>query len=178
MFRLLALVATTLAAPQYPVGYYPSYAGYPGMVYPSYAPISYNPIYQRNLYQPLLVPQAMQTMQASPVAQHNTRAFFGAGALQEINGRMVEQTAATTLPTLPAVASTTATQEITGTVQLTQNALTNVLYNNDAQYKIYVQRSVNDLTGQNIIVALGADCLTIRAVPTAPTAADPNPVSS
>merc|ERR1711862_895414 len=102
----------------------------------------------------------------------NTRAFFGAGALQEINGNLP----AHPFPAAPATAETTATQVIEGTVSLTQNALTNVLYNNDAQYKIYVRnQGPNDLTGQNVIVALGPDCLNIRAVPANPTATDPNP---
>lgn len=137
------------------------------MVYPSYAPISYNPLYQRNLYQPVLVPQAMQG--------DNTRAFFGAGALQEVNGNFVAQTAATTSPTPPAVATTTASQVIEGTLSLTQNALTNLLYNNDAQYKIYVRTTgANlDLTGQNVIVAIGDDCLVA-----APTGQTPDRVSS
>jgi len=168
MFRLLALVATTLAAPQYPYapafgGYYP---GYLTSIYGAPPAISYNP-----LYAPALRSQswgAVPVVQA-PRQDLDTRAFFGAGALQEINGNLAAHDAAAN----PVV--TTATQVIEGTVSLTQNALTNVLYNNDAQYKIYVRTTgMTDLTGQNVIVAIGDNCLVVATNPAAPTAADPN----
>jgi len=169
MFRLLALVATTLAAPQY---YYPGYTGYPMSIYGSPA-ISYNPVYGPALRSPGFYQPGVIPMQAADprIQGDNTRAFFGAGALQEINGRFV----AHPNPAPPAAATTLAAQVIVGTVQLTQNALTNVLYNNDAQYKIYVQnQGPNDLTGQNIIVALAADCLTPAVNPAAVTPTTPN----
>jgi len=155
MFRLLALVATTLAAPQY----YPQYVGYSPISslygYPTYPVSYYDPFATRAIYGGPGAP-VVQVPRAD--AMDNTRAFFGAGALQEVNGRFI---ARDITPPIDAanVANTSPNQVILGTVTLTQNALTNVLFNNDAQYKIYVSnQGPNDLTGQNIIVALAADC--------------------
>ena len=135
--------------------------------------ISYNPIYSPTTR--FIQPGYGPVVQADPRIQvDNTRAFFGAGALQEVNGDF-EAHDATVMP-----AVTTATQEIEGTMQITQNALTNILYSNDAQYKIYVRTDGPnvDLTGQNVIVAIGDDCLNAATNPAAPTAANPNRVSS
>ena len=138
-------------------------------------PSIYNPVYmpRQSFYQPGTYVPVVQDARIVQ-GQDNTRAFFGAGALQEVNGDF-EAHDATVMP-----AVTTATQEIEGTMQITQNALTNILYSNDAQYKIYVRTDGPnvDLTGQNVIVAIGDDCLNAATNPAAPTAANPNRVSS
>merc|ERR1712122_368765 len=110
MLRLLALVATTLAAPQYPYGgiYYPQYAGYPvGLYgYPTYNPISYNPVMRQGIYGPVV---------AAPMVQDpNTRALINFQNFRVINQKFVARDTANT-------ATTTADQVIVGTVEVSQN---------------------------------------------------------
>merc|ERR1712045_280885 len=135
MLRLLALVATTLAAPQYLSPYggylYPQYTGYPmGLYgYPNYSPVRM--AYPTSQYIPMV--QAMNQPQ-SP----NTR-------------QLVKFATSTTQASLVVV----------GTINLSQNLVTDFLNGNEAQYKIYVQSSgTTDLTGKNIRLGLASSCTT------------------
>merc|ERR1712110_962812 len=92
------------------------------------------------------------------VQDPNTRALINFQNFRVINQRFVEQTTATTT-----AGTTTADQVIVGTVEVSQNPVTDFLNGNDAQFKIYVQSSgMMDLTGQNIQVGLNsaASCTT------------------
>merc|ERR1712154_494180 len=134
--------------PLYPYGgvYYPQYAGYPvGLYgYPTYNPISYNPVLRQRIYGPPLVQDP------------NTRALINFQNFRVINQKFVAQTDAITM-----AGDTTASQVIVGTVEVSQNPLTDFLNGNDAQFKIYVQSSgTTDLTGMNVQVELAADCIT------------------
>merc|ERR1711911_142194 len=126
--------------------FYPQYAGYPmGLYgYPTYNPVSYNPGY-------------IPVVRAIPGVQDpDTRALINFQNFRVINQRFVEQTTATTT-----AGTTTADQVIVGTVEVSQNPVTDFLNGNDAQFKIYVQSSgTMDLTGQNIQVGLAATCAT------------------
>ena len=96
---------------------------------------------------------------AAPVVQDpNTRALINFQNFRVINQKFVAQTDATTMATPP---TTTASQVIVGTVEVSQNPLTDFLNGNDAQFKIYVQSSgTTDLTGMNVQVGLASDCIT------------------
>ena len=92
------------------------------------------------------------------VQDPNTRALINFQNFRVINQKFVAQTDATTMATPP---TTTASQVIVGTVEVSQNPLTDFLNGNDAQFKIYVQSSgTTDLTGMNVQVGLAADCIT------------------
>ena len=148
---------------------------------PMYNPVyGYGPVMRtQGLYQPatyIPVVQAASPASTGPVMDEqnqNTRSIIKFQAFQEINQRMVAQTAATTGATPP---TTTATQEIVGTVQITQNPLTNLLNGNDAAFKINIQSSGNPAVagnGARVILAIGDDCVTV-----APTGQTPDRVSS
>merc|ERR1712244_138422 len=100
--------------PLYPYGgvYYPQYAGYPvGLYgYPTYNPISYNPVLRQGIYGPPLVQDP------------NTRALINFQNFRVINQKFVAQTDATTM-----AGDTTASQVIVGTVEVSQNPLTDFL---------------------------------------------------
>merc|ERR1712088_931494 len=139
MLRLLALVATTLAAPQYLSPYggylYPQYTGYPmGLYgYPNYSPVRM--AYPTTQYIPMV--QAMNQPQ-SP----NTRQLVKFENFMEINGNF-------------ATSTTQASLVVVRTINLSQNLVTDFLNGNEAQYKIYVQSSgTTDLTGKNIRLGL------------------------
>ena len=106
--------------------------------YPTYNPVSYNPGY-------------IPVVRAIPGVQDpNTRALINFQNFRVINQRFVAGTP-------------TADQVIAGTVEVSQNPVTDFLNGNDAQFKIYVQSSgMMDLTGQNIQVGPTAadDCTT------------------
>jgi len=175
MFRLLALVATTLAAPQYPYGvpsyYYPPQPGYPiglKMLYPTVQNTWNNPmrmiypdgrVQVQATYNPeLLYPSGLYPLaqaQVEPQAP-NTRGLVKFGELMEINSKFVAQTADTT-----AAGTTTDKQVIVGTVNVQQNLVTDFLNGNEAQYKIYVRTSRDlDLTGKNIMLGFKDSCTT------------------
>ena len=143
--RLLALVATALAAPQYPYGayYYPQYTGYPMGLY-GYP--TYNPVMRQGYYPGQYIP----LVQTAPVAQDpNTRQLVKFENFMEINSKFVAST------------TTGSSQVIVGTLAVQQNLLTDFLNGNEAQYKIYVQSSGSmDLTGKNIKLGFAADCTT------------------
>lgn len=157
MFRLLVLVTTALAAPQYP--FYPQYAGYSNMgLYglPMYNPV-YGTVMRQGLYQPAAYIPVVQT--GPPTVQavsqnQNTRSIISFQNLQQINQRFVAATTAQI-----AAGTHTAAQVIVGTVQITQNLVTDFLNGNDASYKINIQ-SGGPPAGQNIILGLAADCMT------------------
>jgi len=158
MFRLLALVATTLAAPQYPYGvpayYYPQYTGYPFGVYGGV----YNPV--QRIYPAAYYPTVPVVQATAPVTPQgaDTRQLIKFQNFQEINANFVEQTDATTMAATP---TTTASQVIVGTVNIQQNLVTDFLNGNEAQYKINVRTTGTlDLTGQNIMVGIASDCIT------------------
>merc|ERR1712088_359592 len=145
MLRLLALVATTLAAPQYLSPYggylYPQYTGYPmGLYgYPNYSPVRM--AYPTTQYIPMV--QAMNQPQ-SP----NTLQLVKFENFMEINGNF-------------ATSTTQASLVVVGTINLSQNLVTDFLNGNEAQYKIYVQSSsTTDLTGKNIRLGLASSCTT------------------
>merc|ERR1740123_2980212 len=137
------------ARPLYPLSsrYWSRYV-YGGL--PQYA---YNPV--QRIYPGAYYPLAQtQVVPQSP----DTRQLVKFENFMEINSKFVMQTAATTGATPP---TTTADQVIVGTVNVQQNLLTDFLNGNEAQYKIYVQTSGTlDLTGQNIMLGLAADCVT------------------
>ena len=144
---------------------------------PMYNPVyGYGPVMRtQGLYQPatyIPVVQAASPASTGPVMDEqnqNTRSIIKFQAFQEINQRMVARDATNT-------ATTTATQVIVGTVQITQNPLTNLLNGNDASFKINIQSSGNPAVagnGARVILALHSDCLTV-----APTGQTPDRVSS
>merc|ERR1712024_55766 len=58
-------------------------------------------------------------------------------------------------------ATTTPAQAVTGTFSFTQNFATDLLFANNAQYKIYINSgSTLDLTGKNVMLGFGSDCAT------------------
>merc|ERR1712186_119509 len=84
------------------------------------------------------------------------RGIIGIEALQAINGMFMED------------ATTTPAQVVTGTFSFTQNFATDLLFANNAQYKIYINSgSTLDLTGKNVMLGFGSDCATFATV-TAP----------
>ena len=168
MFRLLALVATTLAAPQYP--YYPQFAGYPigpygyPAVQATYMPgrvqtwgddidrrMIYPPAYPTNMLYP-----SVPVVQAAPPMNADTRQLVKFENFMEINSKFVVQNA----NAIDAAGATVSQQnKIVGTVNVQQNLLTDFLNGNEAQYKIYVQTTGDlDLTGQNIMLGLADNC--------------------
>merc|ERR1719195_529516 len=77
------------------------------------------------------------------------RGIIGIEALQAINGMFMED------------ATTTPAQVVTGTFSFTQNFATDLLFANNAQYKIYINSgSTLDLTGKNVMLGFGSDCAT------------------
>ena len=145
---------------------------------PMYNPV-YGPVLRRQgFYQPATYPvvEGIPVVQAASLASdadtamnQNTRSIIKFQNFQEINQRMVARDATNT-------ATTTTTQVIVGTVQITQNPLTTLLNGNDASYKINIQSSDNPAVagnGARVILALHSDCLTA-----APTGQTPDRVSS
>merc|ERR1712242_181852 len=60
-----------------------------------------------------------------------------------------------------ATSTTQASLVVVGTINLSQNLVTDFLNGNEAQYKIYVQSSgTTDLTGKNIRLGLASTCTT------------------
>lgn len=121
----------------------------------------YNPVYgtvmRQGLYQPAAYIPVVQT--GPPTVQavsqnQNTRSIISFQNLQQINQRFVAATTAQI-----AAGTHTAAQVIVGTVQITQNLVTDFLNGNDASYKINIQ-SGGPPAGQNIILGLAADCMT------------------
>merc|ERR1712029_1040688 len=102
-------------------------------------PVSYNPGY-------------IPVVRAVPVVQDpNTRALINFQNFRVINQKFVEQTTATTT-----AGTTTADQVIVGTVEVSQNPVTDFLNGNDAQFKIYVQSSGT----MDLKVGLASTCTT------------------
>ena len=138
----LALFSSALAAPQYLP--YP-YAGYnPGY----YHPYAAYPAYQ---YQPasLLYYPTQQRVGSNDVL---TKSLIKFGNFLEINGEFLADT------------TTTPARTITGTIQILQNGLLDVVTGQDAKFTLYIQ-STTDLNGKELKVQLGtgADCTTAAA---------------
>merc|ERR1719195_2292410 len=107
--------------------------------YPKYSPVRM--AYPTTQYIPMV--QAMNQPQ-SP----NTRQLVKFKNIREINGKF-------------ATSTTQASLVVVGTINLSQNLVTDFLNGNEAQYKIYVQSSgTTDLTGKNIRLGLASSCTT------------------
>jgi len=142
MLFFLTLFSSALAAPQYLP--YP-YAGYnPGY----YHPYAAYPAYQ---YQPasLLYYPTQQRVGSNDVL---TKSLIKFGNFLEINGEFLADT------------TTTPARTITGTIQILQNGLLDVVTGQDAKFTLYIQ-STTDLNGKELKVQLGtgADCTTAAA---------------
>ena len=132
----LALFSSALAAPQYLP--YTGYTGYyhPYQGYPAYQPASllYYPPHQR-------------------VASNNvlTKSLISFGNFLQINGEFMADT------------TTTPARTITGTINIQQNGLLDVVTGQDAKFSLHIQN--NDLTGKELKVQLGTgtDCTTAAA---------------
>ena len=132
----LALFSSALAAPQYLpyTGYYHPYSAYPA--YPAYQPASL-------LYYP-----------QQRVASNNvmTKSLINFGNFLQINGEFL------------ADATTTPARTITGTINIQQNGLLDVVTGQDAKFSLYIQSST-DLNGKELKVQLGTgtDCTVAAA---------------
>ena len=135
---LLALVAGASAAPQWLVPQYQYGYQYPGQyLYPGMYPGMY----------PAIADPRIQT--AAAATNPLQRGIIGIEALQAINGMFMED------------ATTTPAQVVTGTFSFTQNFATDLLFANNAQYKIYINSGSSlDLTGKNVMLGFGSDCAT------------------
>ena len=137
---LLALVAGASAAPQWLVPQYQYGYQYPGQyLYPGMYPGMY----------PAIADPRIQTAAAAAATNPLQRGIIGIEALQAINGMFMED------------ATTTPAQVVTGTFSFTQNFATDLLFANNAQYKIYINSGSSlDLTGKNVMLGFGSDCAT------------------
>lgn len=137
MLFFLALFSSALAAPQYLpyTGYYHPYSAYPS--YPAYQPASlmYYPSHQR-------------------VATNNvlTKSLINFGNFLQINGEFLADT------------TTTPVRTISGTLNIQQNGLLDVVTGQDAKFSLYIQSTV-DLNGKELKVQLGTgtDCTVAAA---------------
>ena len=138
-FLFLSLLATALAAPQYPYNMY-----YPGLSYQP-MPVGYNPAVVRGVYNPYpmypsaypLVPQQQQPIQRGLISFEN---------LLQVNGKF--KTDDTTTPAMV----------VSGTFEFDQNFGTDLLYGNNAHYKIYINSGSTDLTGKNVALKFASSC--------------------
>ena len=133
----LALFSSALAAPQYLpyTGYYHPYSAYPA--YPAYQPASllYYPSHQR-------------------LATNNvlTKSLINFGNFLQINGEFMADT------------TTTPARTISGTLNIQQNGILDVVTGQDAKFSLYIQ-STADLNGKELKVQLGTgtDCTVAAA---------------
>ena len=136
----LALFSSALAAPQYfpYLGYHHPYSAY--SVYPAYQP------------SPLLYYSQQRADTDNNVMGRNLIKF---GNFLEINGVFMADT------------TTTPARTISGTINIQQNGLLDVVTGNDAKFTLYIM-STTDLNGKELKVQLGtgSDC-TVAAAATA-----------
>ena len=143
---------------------------------PMYNPVyGYGPvmrtqgIYPSAPYIPVVQAPSPAFTDADTTMNQNTRSIIKFQAFQEINQRFE-------VPTAAQITAGThlAAQEIVGTVQITQNPLTNLLNGNDASFKINIQSSGNPAVagnGARVILAFASaaqGCMT--PVPATPAA--------
>ena len=108
-------------------------------------PVGYNPAVVRGVYNPYpmypsaypLVPQQQQPIQRGLISFEN---------LLQVNGKF--KTDDTTTPAMV----------VSGTFEFDQNFGTDLLYGNNAHYKIYINSGSTDLTGKNVALKFASSC--------------------
>ena len=138
-FLFLSLIATALAAPQYPLGYYGVSNYYPGLrsgYYPAVQSL-YNPGYPMAAY-----PSYPVSVQGQPIQ----RGLVSFENLLQVNGKFMKDETAGSL------------QVVTGTFEFDQNFGTDLLYGNNAHYKIYINSGDVNLTGKNVQLKFAMSC--------------------
>merc|ERR1712012_927522 len=127
-------------SPQYPYNMY-----YPGLSYQP-MPVGYNPAVVRGVYNPYPMYPSAYPLVSQAQQQPIQRGLISFENLLQVNGKF--KTDDTTPPAMV----------VSGTFEFDQNFGTDLLYGNNAHYKIYINSGSTDLTGKNVALKFASSC--------------------